>query len=266
KLTKDIETQEFKDTVAYVRSLWDAGVIHPDSPSLNLTTSSANWYAGKSIFYQNGYNAYNLAWDRSTAQDPNFMPRTIVPFGADGGKGEHILGISSDSLIAFKKGSPDRIKEMLGILNFMVAPFGTQENLLLNYGIKGRTFDFDDKGNPVLNKQGATEVTSFPIWKMGAPPPVLFDPNVGQDFAKASSDAESAAISMGVKSPVYGLYSKTAATKNAVLYQKLTDGLNQIIYGRADISTLDGLVKDWKANGGDDIRNEYQQALQESTK
>jgi hypothetical protein len=30
------------------------------------------------------------------------------------------------------------------------------------------------------------------------------------------------------------------------------------------VSDLDGLVKDWRSNGGDTIRSEYEQALQAS--
>ena len=40
------------------------------------------------------------------------------------------------------------------------------------------------------------------------------------------------------------------------------DGLNDIIFGRSDVSTLDTLVRDWRAGGGDTIRGEYEAALQ----
>jgi putative aldouronate transport system substrate-binding protein len=43
------------------------------------------------------------------------------------------------------------------------------------------------------------------------------------------------------------------------------DGLLAIIFGRADVSSLDQLVKDWRAQGGDQIRSEFEQALQTST-
>ena len=260
KLTKDIETPEFKEAVAFVRSLWDAGVMHPDSPSLNLTTAVQQWYAGKVIMYQNGYNAYALSWDRAVIQDPNFKPTILPIFGYDGKPGVSLLGNTSSSLTVLKKASPDRIKELLGILDFMVAPFGSQENQLLNYGVEGKDFAYDKSGDPVLTKQGQSEVTSFPIWKLSAPADVLYDQH-SSGFAKAASDATAAALAIGVPSPVVGLYSPTAATKGAVLNQKLTDGLNSIIYGRADVSTLDQLVKDWQTGGGNAIRTELEKAL-----
>jgi putative aldouronate transport system substrate-binding protein len=265
KLTKDIETEEFKAAVAYVRSLWDAGVMNPDSPSMNLTQAAAAWYAGKNIMWQNTYASFNLAWDRANAQDADFRPRIITPFGFDGGNAVHLLGSTTDSLTVFKKAPPERVKELLGIVNYMAAPFGTQEYLLLNFGMRERDFTFNDAGNPILTPTGAAEVTSFPIWRISAPPAVIFDPNDAQ-YARAASDAQAAALAIGLSSPVAGLFSKTASQKAALLNQPLTDGLYNIIFGRENISTLDGVVKQWRTNGGDQIRAEFEQALQDAGK
>ncbi len=38
--------------------------------------------------------------------------------------------------------------------------------------------------------------------------------------------------------------------------------MNDIIFGRQPVSTLDALVNDWRTNGGDQIRREYEQAFQ----
>ena len=264
KLTKDIETDEFKAALAYVRSLWDAGVMNPDSPSMNLTQAAAAWYSGKNVLWQNGYFSFQLAWDRAKlqSQDPDFRPRIVTPFAFDGGTAVHLLGNTSDSLTVLRKAPDERIRELLGILNYMVAPFGTREYLLLNYGVQDRDFSIGATGNPTLTQAGMSEVTTFPIWKMSAPPPVLFDPNDAA-FAKAASDATAKALAIGVASPVVGLFSKTASVKAALLNQPLSDGLYNIMFGRDGIDALDGLVKQWRANGGDAIRTELEQALQE---
>jgi putative aldouronate transport system substrate-binding protein len=263
KLTKDIETDEFRAALAYVRSLWDTGVMNPDSPSMNLTQAAAAWYAGKNILWQNGYFSFQLAWDRAKvqSQDADFRPRIVTPFAFDGGRAVHLLGTTSDSLTAFRKAPADRIRELLGIVNYMVAPFGTRENVLLNYGVQDRDFTFDAAGSPVLSQTGTAEVTTFPIWKMSASPPVLFDPNDAA-FAQVASDATAHALSVGVASPVAGLYSNTASRKAALLNQPLTDGLYNIMFGRDSTSALDGLIAQWRANGGDAIRSELQDALQ----
>jgi putative aldouronate transport system substrate-binding protein len=264
KLTKDIETEEFKAALAYVRSLWDAGVMNPDSPSMNLTQAAAAWYSGKNVLWQNGYFSFQLAWDRAKlqSQDPDFRPRIVTPFAFDGGRAVHLLGNTSDSVTVFRKAPAERIRELLGIVNYMVAPFGTTENVLLNYGVRDRDYTLDGSGNPILTPTGMAEVTTFPIWKMSAPPPVLFDPNDAA-FARVASDATAAALAIGVASPVVGLFSKTASEKAALLNQPLTDGLYNIMFGRDSVSTLDGLIRQWRSNGGDAMRSELEQALQE---
>jgi putative aldouronate transport system substrate-binding protein len=41
----------------------------------------------------------------------------------------------------------------------------------------------------------------------------------------------------------------------------MIDGVNQILFGRSPVSSLDGLVSSWRSNGGDQIRSEYEKAF-----
>ena len=41
----------------------------------------------------------------------------------------------------------------------------------------------------------------------------------------------------------------------------MADGVADIVVGRGQLSDLDNLVKDWRSNGGDKSRAEYQEAL-----
>jgi putative aldouronate transport system substrate-binding protein len=65
-----------------------------------------------------------------------------------------------------------------------------------------------------------------------------------------------------VKAKEDGRTRETRSITSAAGAQPLTDGLYNIMFGRAPIGSLDGLVKQWRANGGDAIRSELQQALQ----
>jgi putative aldouronate transport system substrate-binding protein len=40
--------------------------------------------------------------------------------------------------------------------------------------------------------------------------------------------------------------------------------MNDILFGRQPVGTFDDLVKDWRANGGDTIRAEYEKAFQDA--
>ena len=49
-----------------------------------------------------------------------------------------------------------------------------------------------------------------------------------------------------------------------MLEQQIRDGVENIIYGRSDVGSLDLVIRGWRSGGGDQIRAEYQQALQTS--
>jgi putative aldouronate transport system substrate-binding protein len=261
KLTRDYETDAYKQAVAYTRSLWDAGVIHPDLPSFSGNQGAQLWYSGKIVMWLNGMSPFLLAWDRATAADPNFKPRIMLPFSHDGsGKPVHFLGSGAGALIVLKKASDDRVRELLRILNFLAAPFGTQEQLLVRYGVKDTDFSFDAAGNPVLNPRGTQELYA-PWANAVSPPPSLYDAT-SPEAPAVMYDAEKALLAMGVQNAVVGLYSQTDAEKSATLNQKFNDGVAQIVFGRDNISSFDQLVSDWRSGGGDQIRAEYQNALQ----
>lgn len=263
KLTRDYETDAYKAAVAYTRSLWDAGVIHPDLPTFSGNQGAQLWYGGKIAMWLNGMSPFLLAWDRATAADPNFEPRIMQPFSNDGqGQPVHFLGSGAGALIVLKKASDDRVRELLRILNFLAAPFGTQEQLLVRYGVQDVDFSFDAAGNPVLSQRGTQELYA-PWANAVSPPPSLYDAT-SPEAAVVMYDAEKALLAMGVKNPVVGRYSQTDAEKSATLNQKFNDGVAQIVFGRDNISSFDQLVSDWRSGGGEQIRAEYQAALQNS--
>jgi putative aldouronate transport system substrate-binding protein len=263
KLTRDWESDEYRAAVAYVRSLWDAGVIHPDTPTMTGNQAVTSWNNGQSVFFGQLMANFAQSYDKAIQSDPAFKPRILPRFSVDGkDRGEQLLTSGLGGLMALKKASPERIKELLGVLNFLAAPFGTEEALLLRYGVEGADFQFDDKGNPIPTQQGLADL-QIPLKFVAYYPPVIYDAQ-NPDATQLLHDAEVESMPLGVQSPVLGLYSPTDAAQSAHLNQAMLDGLNAIMFGRASIDTFDQLVADWRQNGGDKIRSEYEQALQRS--
>ena len=54
--------------------------------------------------------------------------------------------------------------------------------------------------------------------------------------------------------------SSTFQAKGGLLLKNFTDALVDLVVGRRPLSDLDQLVNDWRANGGDQMRAEYEQA------
>ena len=266
KFTKDYETPEYKEAVAYHRALWDAGLFYPDSPSLSGSPAGALYYAGKWIFSPHaGWSlvAYQTAWERANSTDPTARPRAVLPFNKDGtGRAGQYIGLGSSGTIALKKASPDRIKELLGILNYVCAPMGTTEALLMQYGVEGPDFTRDANGNPVLTDLGKND--SVVPWKnIGGPPEFLFS-STSAEFVPYTYQAQKEHFAMTVPNPIAGLYSPTDGSKGIVLRTAFLDGLSDILFGRAAMSGYDDLVQKWRSNGGDTIRTEYEKAFQQA--
>ena len=101
----------------------------------------------------------------------------------------------------------------------------------------------------------------IPWPNIGSPASVLYNAN-SQDYAKVMYQDASVIQGMGIQNPVVGLYSASNAKLAASLNLKMGDGLTGIIFSRDDLASFDQLVKDWRAQGGDTIRSEFEAALQ----
>jgi putative aldouronate transport system substrate-binding protein len=64
--------------------------------------------------------------------------------------------------------------------------------------------------------------------------------------------------------PAAGLYSETNIRKGPQLSDDITQVTNDIIQGRKPVSAWAAAVKKWKSGGGDQIAEEFGQALQAS--
>jgi putative aldouronate transport system substrate-binding protein len=157
-----------------------------------------------------------------------------------------------------KKADPARIKLLLKVINYVVAPFGSQEYLYANYGVQGQDFTYDEAGNPIRTKQGVANQFS---WQgvMGVPAPVLFDPD-NRDFAPTMNASLKLLADAGVQDPTVGLYSATNQKQGFLIQTKVADGFIDIVVGRRPMSDYDQLLAEWRSGGGDAIRSEYETA------
>jgi putative aldouronate transport system substrate-binding protein len=263
KLVKDFETPQFKEAVAYVRDLYGTGLFHPKSLNYaDINAARLDFVAGKFALYPEGFGQpWQDFWRRGLRNNPpfNFIP--LPPFPAQaGGKAQHYLGPGFIATNALKKASPDRIKELLRIMDFLAAPFGTQEDLLLQYGLQDVHYTLDGSGKLTLNDKSNVDA-NYVNWKyMMQHPQVMYVPDV-PGFAKAEYDAEHYLVPAGVNDPTFGLFSPALGKSGATINRTMLDGITDIIAARRPLADYDQLLKDWAGNGGDQIRKELGEAL-----
>lgn len=261
KLIKDYETEAFKAAVGFARDLWSAGVWHPDTRTLNGTTLSNALRGGQTAVASHSFGALIAQWPILATENPAARLRVIHPFSADGKtKPVYHTGPSNFGISLVKKGTAERVKLVLRVLDYIASPFGSQEWVLLNFGQEGVHFTRDAQGVPSLTEKGKSEVLS--TWKyITNNPQVLYDSHRSREYATDIQTDEKAMADVAVADPTLGFYSPTYSAQQVLLDQALGDGVADIVIGRSQLSDLDGLVRDWRTNGGDKARAEYQEAI-----
>ncbi len=262
KLVKDYEAPEFKEAVDYTRDLFASGVFHPNSMTYaSAVIARQQFAAGKFAIWRDPFNGWQDGWRQALQSPQPFDAKLLPSFAAhDGGKPQHFVTGGHLWATALKKASPDRVKELLRILNWLSAPFGSLEDQLLTFGIPEVDYTLDASGNPVLTKDGNSDANYVP-WKYTVQHPfVFFTPDI-PNYAKVMYDAEHELMPIAVSDPTFGQISATNFSKGFPLTQAIQDGIVDIVVGRRPMGDYDQLVKDWQANGGETIRKEYQESI-----
>jgi putative aldouronate transport system substrate-binding protein len=265
KLTNFIEVDRTRDAINTATQLWAAGVYSPNSPQYNTGSARNDFAARKFAFRFDGFQGASVTFFGTA---PNLNPpgkyRIVSPFSAVAGQlptywaQQGVFGYS-----VLKKASPERIKELLRILNWIASPFGSQEYLLMRYGVKDVDYTPDAKGNPVLTAQGKAEAT-IPWPYITQAPNALYFPTA-PEYPQVMQDAEKAMLPYAQIDPTSTLYSPTFASKGTVLQQMVYTGIGEVVLGRAPASSIDQLIRDWKSQGGDQMRTEFEQAIAAAT-
>ena len=271
KWTKDWETDQFKAGIQLAHDVWADGSFDPDTTYTTPTADNAFQaqrfaYRFDSALTVNNYDAGAVPIHRiTTTQNPPWQVRLAPPIPGDATtKGQYNYGIGNFGLIILKKAPDARIKRLLSVINYIVAPFGTQEYLNAQYGVKDQDYTIDENGNPQRTQQGVANMIG---WQgvMGSPPPVLFDPQ-RKDFPSTMNAATKALSAVGAQDPTVGLYSATNQKTGFLIQTKLADGLIDIITGRRPMTDYAQLVSEWRSSGGDTIRSEFEQAYADANR
>ncbi|WP_020014360.1 hypothetical protein [Promicromonospora sukumoe] len=193
--------------------------------------------------------------------DENFRLAVAAPPLAEGGgtAGIH-LGAPVQNITSISKKSAGRVEALLDVINYLAAPFGSEEHLFRTYGVEGVHHELDGT-DPVLTDKGRTEI-QLGLKYVVEGPWVNFQAG-DPDVAQAEHDAQAAVVPTAVANPVQGLFSETASRKGGQIGEKLASVESDILAGRKPVTAWADGAKAWAKGGGDKIRDEYQTALAE---
>jgi putative aldouronate transport system substrate-binding protein len=272
KLTYWIESEELEQSLTYQNKLWKAGAFHPDAPTNVWTPKAEDLFVGDKVgMFSGGVSSTfgstgNLS-GKFVASHPDAGLVHWLPVGVGSAKPmiwqqSGYFGILAIPATVGK--DTNRVAELLRVLDYFGAPFGSEEYLFLNFGDQGRHFTFDSSGNP-KTKTGAVS-NEYSLNYMDQPDEsVNFWPGIPGDSLAGQKYLEQAAQTW-VPNPVQGLVSDTDIRKSEEIRQIEDDYQLGIITGRRPFSDLTKWRNEWKKAGGEQIRSEYQESLQRAKK
>lgn len=270
-LQKDLETDEFKAALEFTNKLWKAGAIHPDALTLTLNQFQTLFHSGKTGFFEQGGWAYfgdqpNTDYTQTKQINPKADPAPWLPPGHDGGKPAMALGTASYGFGGIPSSVKDeaRVTELLHLMEYWAAPFGSEEFTFMYKGIEGKMFNYVD-GAPVGVSTAAQNWANGLNYLCG-PGEINYFYSGQPKEATLMQGLQEQVLADATPDPTQGLYSPAWVQNAANLVKMQQDAFNNIAVGHQPLSSLDDVIKTWKSSGGDTARKEFQDALQKCKK
>lgn len=262
-LTNMVETAEYQQGLAFARRLFEAGGYHPDAATMNVQQAKDAFNSGRVGAYGDGITALpNLGGLRAKSKEVTLVANAVglVPFGHDGGPAvyHNSTGFFGQTAIPAKVGQDrERVKELLRVLNWFAAPFGSEEAKQKD-GIEGVHYTVTETGETRNTDLGNVEKAGF--GGIANAPPVFYYPRVPGD-AEYMQGLVRDLLAIGIADPTWGVFSPTSASRGGELSQFIADRRLAIVLGREPLGAWDTALREWKSRGGDQIRQEYEEAL-----
>lgn len=262
-LTSAYETDEYREMVAFARRLYEAGVYHPDASTMNTQQAKQLFAGGLFGAYDDGWGA--VSGLQSTTEEVTLGAKVIglVPVGHDGGEAVTHKGSGIIGFVAIPaSSSQERVEEMLRILNYYCAPYGSVEEKFLNHGLEGVHHEVLPGGSLENNDRRSLERGD--LANLTETPPFLTSQGDNPEFGVQIQTMLEGLISIGIDDPTLNAFSIASVETAGELSQLVTDRIGAIITGREPLESMDQFIADWRSRGGDEVRQQFEEDLQES--
>ena len=255
------ELDEYAAAVEFTRRLYEAECVHPDIVAFNTATSKELFEGGKMLMYVDGLGgAWHEALDRQRPSNPDFRMHPLPPYSATADTEPLYWAAVPAGIMGFvKRGtSGEKMEQILGMMNYIAAPYGTHEYEMVNYGARGTHHELDDNGVPALNEQGQREVTFTYGFLIGRPD--IISKPMYPDYVE-DNHAWQTEIARYADPGILDGLNVEEPPKFANLRQQFDDSLQDILRLRAPMSELQTAVDTWRSSGGDELREFYEEQL-----
>jgi putative aldouronate transport system substrate-binding protein len=268
-LTKDIETAEYRNAIAFAQNLYKQGGFHPDAAIQTQQNHYALFEGSKVGVYLDALYASGQTRPYLAQLGYKDAIRHLLPPSGPGTRAVtfNAAGYNGMVMIPSKLGKDAKtVRQLLRILDYFASPFGSEEYTFLNYGIEGVHFTRSASGNPSRNALGTTDIGD--LFRMLTPPNINYTAG-SQYFSDAEQEAWTRLVDqayhdhfkIGVDDPTVGFVSPTSLRRGPTLNQLIVDNVKALVAGRTSMSQYSQFVQTWKSQGGDQVRRELQDAI-----
>ncbi|MGP5921554.1 sugar ABC transporter substrate-binding protein [Brachybacterium alimentarium] len=255
-LTAAQQTEEYLEALEFARELFAAGAFYPD---LNLAEAPQ-------LLANGTLAALVSVGPRGPSEprlnNPDLRADVMIPFPAvDGRIPTYDMGYGTVGFTPFRKTDDEsRIRELLSVINYLSAPFGTTEYMQVNWGTEGEEYTVDD-GNYLFTDEGAQNVPGLQsaLQIMAAGEGVVYNPI--PDDSRYIYEIEQELLPLAQKSPIKGLYSPTNSRLGTKIKTRLDEARDEVIQGRASMDHFTAALREWEEKGGKQILEEFAELL-----
>ncbi len=247
------ETPEYRQALEFTARLYRDGLVHPELVASRGSDAQQLFAAGKILSWQEGMGVWRSMQSEQSKVTPGFDMQPVPVFSAVGGKP---IAWSNDEPICYtfiKKGlGKDRTQEILRVLNWCAAPFGSVEYEINTYGVEGKHFTRADDGSPIATNLFRKEYASQYSITSGHAPAVVGTADVPHfvtdslGYLRTTMAYAEPDLFQGIKLELPANYSK--------LLTSAEDQMTDVVRGRRPIGDVDALVREWRRAGGDEGR------------
>jgi putative aldouronate transport system substrate-binding protein len=255
------ETPEFEQMLEFMRRLFAEELVHPNVAGSKGANEKDLIGAGQIVVYRDGLGGWKELLQQHRGKNPAFALGAMPVFAHDGGKPIMYHNTAAGIFTFIKKGLPkEQVEELLSILNWCAAPFGTKEYEMSNFGVEGRHFTRDENNVPQATDLGRKEV-AYTYGFLGGRP--LYVDWVWADAVRANVEWQNATFPFIEPTPTAGIRIQRPS-KYSGLQVPTEDKFTDIMRGRRPVSDAKQIADEWRRDGGDEARDFYMKVLQDN--
>jgi putative aldouronate transport system substrate-binding protein len=262
KLVHVSETENYRTMLTWLANAWKEGIFDPAA----MSTNEADIVSGTGLKYDPVWGTFSAPeFDTREGDIPGSKWDWLDIPGFDGSAPIITRNVpygKSTCISAEAAKDEDRLHEILNVLDYLSAPFGSEELFFIVNGIEGHNFDYDGDGNPVINEDTRNELGVNYVGVGSGDNSYRAHVSTvdrAERFTTVLENMAQNSISRDLEG--FETESMTFVTKGAQLKMQWEDYERGVISGRESVDDIDSFISNYMSQGGEQIRTEYTEVL-----